>query len=173
MAKKKILYFTASNIPTVNEAAEIAALELLVSQGFELGVRNKVQNTFYSDDNLEVCDYVAGIAGAPAIYSAKDIYQPGAPVLLQLLPTTAGLLDNATLQLQALKVTGHDLTALTIVDVTAVTTTYTSSVTGKATVSAGGLVSGVAAGTTVITATHTYTSGKTVTATLTVTVTAH
>lgn len=169
---KKILFFTAGTVATVAEQAQIDALNALNAPGFTVGVRNAAQNASFGS-GIESCDFVAGTI--PTAYNAKTNYgeaHASRPVKFALLPATHSLAVSATKQLQALKATGNDVSALTLADVTAVSTTYASSDAAKATVSAGGLVTGVAAGTTTITATHTYATGKTITATAAITVTA-
>lgn len=169
---KKLLFFIAGTVPTVAEQAQIDALNALTTPGYSVGVRSALHNSTYTP-NLEACDFVAGTI--PTAYNAKTNYgeaNAARPVKFALLPATHSFAVSATKQLQALKATGNDVSALTLADVTAVTTTYASSDAAKATVSAGGLITGVAAGSTTITATHTYTSGKTITATSVITVTA-
>jgi uncharacterized protein YjdB len=172
MATKKILFFTAGIGATSAEQLQIDALNALTSPGYSVGVRSAVASGSYGH-GIESCDFVAGTI--PTAFNAKTNYgEPNAlrPVKFALLPATHTLAAVETKQLQALKANGTDVSALTLADVTAVTTTYASSNEAKATVSGGGLVTGVAAGTATITATHTYTTGKTITATTVVTVTA-
>lgn len=167
---KKILFFTAGTKATTAEQAQIDALNALNAPGFTVGVRNSAENASFGS-GIEACDFVAGTI--PTAYNAKTNYgeaHASRPVKFALLPATANVAALATQQLQALKATGNDVSALTLADVTAVSTTYASSDAAKATVSAGGLVTGVAAGSTTITATHTYASGKTITATSVITV---
>lgn len=169
---KRILFFTAGKVPTVAEQAQIDALNAMTSPGFSVGVRNSAENAVFGS-GIETCDFVAGTI--PTAYNAKTNYgeaHSDRPCKFSLLPATASAAVLATQQLQALKANGNDISALTLADVTAVSTTYASSDATKATVSAGGLVTGVAAGTATITATHTYASGKTITATSVITVTA-
>lgn len=83
----KVLYFTAADVPTVNEAAEIAILKDY--PGVELGVRNASKLGVYG--SAEPADYVAGYnAGAaiPAPYDDTEDYprttaaEPPAPTVL-------------------------------------------------------------------------------------------
>ena len=171
---KKVLYFTAGPVPTVTEAAQIAALVALGLPGYTVGVRNGLLPGSFGA-GIEASDYVAGTI--PTAFNAVPNYGvPDAlrPAKLSLLSATGSfsVAAAATRQLQAMSVVGADISALTVTDVTAATTTYASSVPAKATVDANGLVTGVAAGTTTITATHTYAVGKTITATAVITVTA-
>jgi len=167
---KKILFFIAGKVPTGAEQAQIDALNALTTPGYSIGVRNGAENASFGY-GIEACDFVAGTI--PTAYNAKTNYgeaNTARPSKFSLLPATANVAALATQQLQALKANGVDISALTLADVTAVTTTYASSDAAKATVSAGGLVTGVAAGTATITATHTYATGKTITATAVITV---
>lgn len=169
---KKILFFTAGRVATEAEAAQITALNALNAPGFIVGVRNAAENALYGH-GIETCDFVAGTI--PTAYNAKPNYgvaDATRPCKLDLLPNAHSMAVAETKQLQCLKANGNDVSTLSLADVTAVTTTYASATPAKATVSAGGLVTGVAAGTSVITATHTYADGKTVTASMTVTITA-
>lgn len=169
---KKIIFFTAAAVPTEAEQAQIDALNAMTVPGYNVAVRNGSQSASYGY-GIEASDFVAGTI--PTAFNAVANYgeaNAARPVKLSLLPATHSLAAAATKQLQVLKANGADISALTLADVTAVTTTYASSDEAKATVSAGGLVTGVAAGTATITATHTYTTGKTITATAAITVTA-
>jgi len=170
---KKVLYFTAGPVATVTEAAQIAALVALGVPGYTVGVRNALLSGSFGH-GIEASDYVAGTIptafNAVPNYGIPDVLRPAKLSLLSATGSFA-IAGTATRQLQTLSVVGADISALTVTDVTAVSTTYASSVPAKATVSAGGLVTGVAAGTTTITATHTYASGKTITATAVITVT--
>lgn len=168
---KKIIYFTAGPTPTSTELAEIAALNAKTIPGYTVAVRNTLESNSYGA-GIESTDSVAGTV--PTAYNALPNYGvPNAlrPAALQALPDTHSMAVAATKQLQVLKATGDDISALVLADVTAVSTTYATSDAAKATVSAGGLVTAVATGTATITATHTYTSGKTITDTMVITVT--
>lgn len=170
---KRILFFTAGKVPTVAEQAQIDALNAMTVPGYSVGVRNGAESAVYSDDNLEPCDFVAGTI--PTAYNAKTDYgvaHASRPVKFSLHAAAVTLAVSATLQLQALKAGGVDVSALTLADVTGVSTTYASSDVAKATVDAAGIVTGVAAGAVTITATHTYATGKTIAATIALTVTA-
>ena len=168
---KKILFFTAGPVPTVDEQAQIDALNAMHAVGFNVGVRNTLSSGLYGY-GIEASDFVAGTI--PTAYNAVSNYgvaHASRPCKISLLPAAPSVAALATQQMQVLKATGNDVTALTLADVTATSTTYASGTPATATVHAStGVVTGVAAGTTVITATHTYTSGKTITATATVTV---
>jgi hypothetical protein len=167
MATKKILYFQAGYAPTAAELTDIAELNAMAVPAYDVQVRNAA--IVHPE---EPSDLVAGtIPTAYEDHLAFGDVNAAKPVLLYIAPGVAAISGTGTLQLRTVAVTGL-LNALVGSDVTgsAAGTTYASSVVGKATVSAEGLVTGVSAGTTVITATHTYASGKTVTATRTITV---
>ncbi len=169
---KRVLYFTAGPVPTVTEAGQIAALVALGVPGYTVGVRSALLSGNYGA-GIEASDYVAGTIptafNAVPNYGVPDVLRPAKLKLLSATGSfTVAVLGTA--QLQAISVVGADISALTVADVTAVTTTYASSAPLKATVDANGLVTGVAAGTTTITATHTYAVGKTITATAVITV---
>lgn len=167
----KILFFIVGNSPTTDEQAEINRLNVLATAAFsEVGVRTAEESTLYGL-NIEASDYVAG--AIPTEYNAVTNYgeiDEDRPVQMDVLPATADVAAAATQQLQVIKVTGDDMLNLTTTDVTAVTTTYASDDEGVATVDAAGEVTGVAAGTCEITATHTYATAKTSTAISTITV---
>jgi hypothetical protein len=83
----KVLYFTASDVPTSNELAEINVLKNY--PGIELGVRNASKLGVYG--SAEPADYVAGYnsgAAIPAPYNDTEDYpltsaaQPPAPTVL-------------------------------------------------------------------------------------------
>lgn len=167
---KKIIFFTAGEVPTVAEAAQIAALKAKEAPGFQVAVRNSTQSASYGA-GPEACDLVAGTI--PTAFNGKTNYgvaDAARPAAIQILPNPVAIVGTATRQLQVMKVNGDDVSALTMVDVTATNTTYSSSATNRATVNASGLVTGVSVGTSTITATHTYATGKTITATVVVTV---
>jgi hypothetical protein len=161
-SRGKILYFLATDKPTVGEAAAIAALE---AAGYSVGVRNGSVTTTYGA-RLETCDGVAGTI--PSAYSAKTSFDHSAEgtFALAILPASGAITGTGTKQLQVLKIAADG----TVTDVTA-SCTYASGTPATATVNASsGLVTGVAAGTSVITATYTYATAKTMTATKTITV---
>jgi len=172
MATKKIIYFLAGMAPTAAETADIADLNALAAPAYEVLVRNAAEAGAATHPE-EASDLVAGTI--PTAYQDHlaygDVNATDKPVLLYIAPGTAAISGAGTLQLRTIAVKGL-YNALVGSDVTASAagTTYASSVVGKATVSEEGVVTGVEAGTTVITATHTYASGKTVTATRTITV---
>lgn len=167
---KKIIFFTAGNVPTEAEAAQIAALNAKVKPGFLVSVRNTTQSAVFGS-GIEACDFVAGTV--PTAFNGKPNYGEAnalRPAAIQIMPNPVAIVGTANRQLQVIKANGDDISDITMVDVTATNTTYSSSATNRATVNSAGLVTGVSAGTSTITATHTYTTGKTITATVVVTV---
>jgi hypothetical protein len=64
----KVIYFTAGNVPTVNEASEISTLRSY--PGVELAVRNAADMGVVG--SLEPADYVAGYNNGAAIPDGYD-----------------------------------------------------------------------------------------------------
>lgn len=168
---KKIIYFTAGPVPTAGESAEIALLNGLTSPGYSVSIRNGANSASFGYGK-EAADLVAGTV--PTSHNANTNFgsiDALKPAKFDLSPNTASIAALATVQLTPLAVMGTSLDALRAHEVLS-GVTYASSVPAKATVDANGLVTGVAAGATVITATYTYTSGKTITGSCAITVTA-
>lgn len=165
----KVLVFIAGRSPDGTEATLIAGL---TSAGFTVGVRSKKAAAGANYGSVaEECDFVAAKSGVaiPASHSAKtNIGAKPAQLIAWPAAKTLSLAGVNTVQLLILSLA---LGAAEYTDVTA-TATYVSSVPGKATVSVGGLVTGVAAGTTTITVTYTDANGATITDTVAITVTA-
>lgn len=172
---KKVLYFIAGTVPTVAEAIAIAWLNYKNVPQYQGGVRSILANPEYgASSDIEDCDFVAdanGGANIPAAYSAKtvltvptDVLQPDA---INIGPAALSFVHTSVSQMTAFikNIDG------TLTDVTrAAGMAWTSATPGTATIGAGtGVLTGVAAGTTVITATYTFTGGKTITATENVT----
>ena len=61
---KKIIYFTAGPLPTVEEAADIAKLNAVTEAPYSVAVRNS-QVPLSSGGPTEDCDFVAGSIPAP------------------------------------------------------------------------------------------------------------
>ncbi|MFD4442517.1 Ig-like domain-containing protein [Nocardia sp. NPDC058519] len=106
-------------------------------------------------------------AGYKAVTDGADGFVRGVRLLLtvtsiEVTPSTAAIVGTATRQLKVVDSNGFDVTA---------TATYVSSTPSRATVNSAGLVTGVSAGTTTITATYTPpTGGSALTDTCAVTV---
>lgn len=168
---KKIIYFTAGPVATSGELSEIAELNTRTSPGYTVSVRNGASSSSYGYGK-ESADLVAGTV--PSSHSANTLYgsiDALKPAKFDLSPNTVSVAVSATAQLIPIAVTGTVIDALRANKVLS-GVTYASSVPAKATVDANGLVTGVAAGNTVITGTYTYTSGKTITGSAAITVTA-
>lgn len=78
----KIIYFTAGEKPTVDEAAEIAQLNALTPPRYEVVVRRADANAYYGNNadggRLEPCDYVAYHSGTdiPSDYDEVTVFDP-------------------------------------------------------------------------------------------------
>lgn len=73
----KVLYFTAGQVPTAGELADIAALNAAALAPYEIGVRSgdvARVTANYGEGRLEPCDYVAGTV--PAAYNAIPVIDP-------------------------------------------------------------------------------------------------
>jgi len=168
----KFIYFTEDAEPTSTSLNAIARLRALITPAFDLHVRNGSASSEFGH-GIEDCDIVAG--SIPTEYQGIEFTDYGdvsasRPLLFDIWPKTANCDHEGTLQLYPVKVTGSNPLDLVSAIVPS-NVAYTSSNTGKATVHAtSGLVTGVAAGQTTITATYTYADGKTVTATSVITV---
>lgn len=66
MAAKKVIFFTAGDIPTTQEKADIATLNALAAAPFEVVVRSKNGNHSFGT-GIEAADYKAG--DPPSSYS--------------------------------------------------------------------------------------------------------
>lgn len=168
---KKIIYFTVGPTPTAQELIDIGILNTYTLPGYSVSVRNGAASAAYGYGK-EAADLVAGTV--PTSHNANTVYgviDADRPALFDLSPSAVSLAPLATKQLYPIAVTGTSLDALSA-ELLAASVTYSSSVPAKATVSVGGLITAVATGSTIITATYEFESGKTVTATCAVTVTA-
>lgn len=67
----KIIYFTAGPVPTVDELADIAALNASILPAYEVAVRNTLANNSYGA-GPEAADFVAGTI--PTAYSDAEDY---------------------------------------------------------------------------------------------------
>lgn len=57
---QKIIYFTEGNVPSLDEQAEIEAIEEAIAPKFELVIRNAAAPATYGDGRNEPADFVAG-----------------------------------------------------------------------------------------------------------------
>lgn len=95
MATKKIIYLLAGQSSTVDERAEIAAIEAIALAPYSLSVRtlfNGAKAT-YGDGREEDCDYVAGTVPGAGFYHAKPVFDPDLPPDPVLPPTEAVVTD--------------------------------------------------------------------------------
>lgn len=165
-------YFTAAGVATSAEATEIARLEAIANPTLDYTVLSGVGDTEYGGENQEF-DYAAG--EIPTSYAATTVsYLEDAafPSLFGIYCQTATVAASATLTLIPISVVGTNALnmAATQLAVDAASLAWESATEAAATV-ADGVITGVAAGTSIITATYTFATGKTATATFTVTVT--
>ena len=161
---RKVLFFLAGSIATADEIAKIANIEGNVQ------LRNAAANTLYGA-NLETADALAG--AIPAAYktasggTAVDMaLYPGGDVTpnnvsgidgVFVFPVNIAITGIGTLQARAIKVEVDPNTGVTTATEITGSCVWSSATTSKATVNAGtGLVTGVAAGTSVITASYDY-----------------
>lgn len=91
---QKVIYFTATNIPTTEELAEIAALNARAVAPFEVAVRNSEAVNNYGA-GPEAADYVMGTR--PAAYADTEDF-PALPesALVEtgtVLPVTGGTVE--------------------------------------------------------------------------------
>lgn len=169
---KTCLFFLAGSVPTSPEQAFIDRL----AQKYTVHVRTGSPSY---GSRLEGADAVAGtlpaaVSTAIADYPDGDV-TPGAvakPEAQLILPSaTPTFAHTGTLQLRAVAAELDETTrAVTLTDRTSGTgIAWGSSDETKATVDANGLVTGVAAGSAIITWTYTYATSLTVTATRNIT----
>lgn len=170
---KTVLFFIAGNAPTVAEQAKI---NRIAGEAVTVKVRRVDNGDVTFTPNPEACDFVAG-ASIPAAYEEVDVLtvsaDPTAPDQFAVYPAAVSIAAAGTQQLAAVAAVKGDAGLPSISDKAAdAAVVWSSSDETKATVGADGLVTGVAAGAAVITATYTHAVGKTVTSTAAITVTA-
>lgn len=124
---QKILYFTAGEVATSDEKADIAALMAITAPAFEVGVRNALVSTAYGA-GIEDTDMVAGTI--PTAYNDAETY----PVADPDNPPTPPVASDQKVITSGVAVTGVTLVgtagagksmALTIVDGVVTTATFT------------------------------------------------
>jgi hypothetical protein len=71
----KVIFFTADNVPTVGELADIANLNARAVAPYEIAVRNTKVAARYGA-GIEACDFVAGTV--PVAFNAKPVIDPDA-----------------------------------------------------------------------------------------------
>lgn len=74
-AKKKVLYFTAGDVPTTDEKADIAKLNAEAVASYEVGVRSAIRG-LGTTGNFEATDYVSGTVPNVAPWNAKPVIDP-------------------------------------------------------------------------------------------------
>lgn len=177
---KKILFFIVGTTPTVAEQSMIDWLKDKNVPQYAFGVRSLLASTDY-DGDIEPSDYVADVTGAagtnvPAAYTSASVpvftvpdFDENQPDKIVIGPAALSFLHTALSQMSAFKIDADG----NVTDITAdANMAWTSATGATATIGAGtGKLTGVAAGTTLITATYTYHSGHTIAATETVTCT--
>lgn len=89
-AKKKVIYFTAKDVPTSGEIADIAKLNAEAVAAYDVAVRSAVR-PMSSGGDLEACDYAAGTV--PTAYNAKPVIDPNA-IPNQSLSSTQAIVTN-------------------------------------------------------------------------------
>lgn len=171
---KTCLYFIDGLAPTVTEQGFIDRL----AQKYNVHVRTIGQSSMYGP-RLEAADAVAGSVPAAYTTAIADYADGNVSPALVAKPEAALVLPGATptfahtgtLQLRAVAAELDETTrAITLTDRTSgAGIAWGTSDAAKATVDANGLVTGVAAGSAVITWTYTYSGILTMTATRTVT----
>jgi hypothetical protein len=183
---KTLIFFTASEIPTAPELALIARHQLMYGKVLVRSGSGRHDATYNS--RLEHADALAGTI--PAAYKTasggtavdttdypdgdKSLGATSKPEGIMILPATASFAHTGTLQLRLVKAELDETTdVVTLTDITSgAESAWSSGTPGVATIDAdSGLVTGVTAGTTLITATVTYDTDKTMTTTRTVTAT--
>ncbi|URA06798.1 hypothetical protein QAY89_gp33 [Xanthomonas phage Langgrundblatt1] len=91
-AKKKVIYFTAKDVPTSGEIADIAKLNAEAVAAYDVAVRSAVR-PMSSGGDLEACDYAAGTV--PTAYNAKPVIDPDA-IPNQSLGATQAVIQAGT-----------------------------------------------------------------------------
>jgi len=90
-ALKKVIYFTAGDVPTTDEKADIAKLNAAAVAPYDVAVRSAIR-PMSSGGPLEACDYASGTV--PTAYNAKPVIDPDA-ISNQNLSSTQAIVTNA------------------------------------------------------------------------------
>lgn len=96
MALKKLIYFTAGDVPTVDEKADIAQLNAVAVAPYEIAVRSSVR-PMSSGGPYENCNYVSGTIPDVALYEGKPVVDPDAIPNQFLVPTQAIVSNGQTI----------------------------------------------------------------------------
>jgi hypothetical protein len=91
-AKKKVIYFTAGDVPTTDEKADIAKLNAAAATPYEVAVRSGIRS-LGTTGNFEAADYVSGTVPASAPWNAKPVIDPDA-IPNQSLSSTQAIVTN-------------------------------------------------------------------------------
>lgn len=89
-ALKKVIYFTAGDVPTTDEKADIAKLNAAAVAPYDVAVRSAIR-PMSSGGPLEACDYASGTI--PTAYNAKPVIDPDA-IPNQNLSSTQAIVTN-------------------------------------------------------------------------------
>lgn len=89
-AKKKVIFFTAGDVPTSGELASIAKLNAEAVAPYDVAVRSGIR-PMQSGGPLEACDYVSGTV--PTAYNAKTVINPDS-ISNQSLSSTQAIVTN-------------------------------------------------------------------------------
>lgn len=100
---KKVLYFTAGDVPTPQETAEMAAIKATTATAFTFGARSRIQSQAFGA-GPEECDFVAGTPPSGLPWSGKPVFNPAAP------PRPDTMLPIQTVVTSGQAVTGVTLT---------------------------------------------------------------
>jgi hypothetical protein len=90
----KIIYFTAGPVPTTQEKADIAGLNLLTGAPYTVGVRNRLVSQNFGA-GAEACDMVAGTPPSGAPWNAKPVFTAA-----DALGGYAPVYDNMSLEIE-------------------------------------------------------------------------
>lgn len=95
-ALKKVIYFTAGDVPTTGEKADIAKLNAAAVAPYDVAVRSGIRS-LGTAGNYESADYVAGTVPASAPWNAIDVLDPDAIPNQNVSDTQVILNDGDTL----------------------------------------------------------------------------
>lgn len=114
MALKKVLFFTAGDVPTTDEKADIAKLNAAAVAPYEVGVRSAIRG-LGTTGNFEATDYVSGTVPNVAPWNAKPVIDPDA-IPNQSTSATQAVIDSGVGIVVPVTGTYTDTITPTIVD---------------------------------------------------------
>lgn len=117
-AKNKVIYFTAGDVATTAEKADIQKLNELAVSPYDVGVRSAVR-PMSSGGPLEAADYVAGTI--PTAYEDVPVIDPDNPPEIVLPPTKLIVTNGDTAQVTTLDGTATYADATIVVANSAIT----------------------------------------------------